>query len=71
MTASLAAAQDALARLDDGGALPGDTVLAEIFDRHCKWDAQRICLICGGPNGPECDRCVIDHDDAMRRAEDV
>ena len=66
----LAAAQDAVARLDDGVGRPGDEVLAAVFDQHCQWDAQRFCLICDGPGGPECTSCVIAHDDAMRRAED-
>jgi hypothetical protein len=31
-----AAAQDALARLDDGIPLPGDQALADAYDRYCQ-----------------------------------
>lgn len=57
----------ALARLD---LEPSDRAVIEVFERHARWEA-RLCLICGGPGGPECDRCVIAHDDEMTRREDV
>jgi hypothetical protein len=67
----MTAAVDALSRLDDGVALPGDRTLAEIFDRHCRWGAQKVCLICGFEGqGSECDLCVIaDEVEAKRTAD--
>lgn len=38
----MTAALDAIARLDDGLELPGDRELAEVFDRHCGWEADRL-----------------------------
>jgi hypothetical protein len=70
MTA-ITTASDALARLDDGVALPGDPVLAELFDRHCRWEAQRFCLVCGLPGGPECDSCHVEHDKTVEASTDV
>lgn len=70
MTAPLTASQDALARIDDGIVLPDDPELAELLERHCRWEA-RPCLICGGEGGPECVRCVIAEDVLAKRREDV
>lgn len=70
MTAPLTASLDALARLDDGVLSPRDRAVIEVFDRHLQWKA-RLCLICDEPGGPECVRCLLDHDAKMRRAEDV
>lgn len=37
----MTAALDAIARLDYGTPRPGDTELAEVFDRHCRWGQDR------------------------------
>jgi hypothetical protein len=67
----MTAAVDALSRLDDGVALPGDRTLAEIFDQHCRWGAQKVCLICGAEGqGAECDGCVIAAEIEAKRSED-
>jgi hypothetical protein len=29
------------------------------------------CLICAGPDGPECDRCHITHDHNITRLNDI
>lgn len=50
--------------------LPADRRVLEVFDRHRLWEAPP-CLICGGEGGPECVHCLLDHDQAMRRAEDI
>jgi hypothetical protein len=88
MTSAVAAAQDAIARLDEGTARPGDTALVAAYDRYCEqgWlvlDDQRRaaehagwlvgqCPVCEeGGGGPECDRCVIDHDVYVERCTDV
>lgn len=60
---------ETLSHIDDGIALPEDPELADLLERHCRWDA-RPCLICGEPGGPECVRCLLDHDALMRRADD-
>lgn len=67
----MTAAVDALARIDDGVALPGDDALAEVFDRHCQWGAQTFCLICGTPGGRECDTCTAAHDYLVERSRDL
>lgn len=67
----MTAPADALARIDDGIPLPADRALAELFDRHLRWDA-RPCLVCGAEfGGPECVTCVIAHDQAVERSVDV
>jgi hypothetical protein len=49
-----------------------EAAVLKVFRRHTAWDgARRFCLICGGPGWPECDRCAIKHDAAMKRAEDI
>ncbi len=72
MTAPTLAAQDALARLDDG--LPvsdTDRRLLAVFEEHCQW-GQRPCLVCGAAfGGPECGTCTVDHDLAVARGLDV
>ena len=35
------AALDAIARLDEGISLPGDDVIAAIFEAHCRWEQDR------------------------------
>jgi hypothetical protein len=60
----------ALDRLDFGRPVAGDAEVLAVFEQHCRWEA-RICLVCGGPAGPECTGCLLDHDQAMRRAEDI
>lgn len=67
MTAPSAAA---LSRLDDGIPEPGDGVLLAVFEKHCQENA-RFCLICGGPGGPECTGCVIDHDHELSHLTDI
>jgi hypothetical protein len=66
-------ALDALNRLDDG--LPittADRTLAEVFDEHCRWGAQRFCLICGlEGQGPECDSCAIAAEAQAKRWDDI
>jgi hypothetical protein len=64
-------ATDALARVDEGVSLPGDRTLADIFDQHCRWGAQKVCLICGFEGqGSECDLCVIADEVEAKRSED-
>lgn len=46
-----------------------DCAVLEVFDRHLQWEA-RSCLVCGGPGGPECDRCHNRHDAQMKRLVD-
>jgi hypothetical protein len=68
---ALIAAADALARLDDGEARPGDRVLVEVFDRHANWGAA-FCLICGTEGqGKECDHCYLLRDVEVEQASDV
>jgi hypothetical protein len=71
MTAPTLAAQ-ALDRLDDG--LPistADRRVLAVFDEHCRWGAQRFCLICGAEGqGSECDRCVIAAEVEAKRTAD-
>jgi len=72
-------ALDAISRIDDGVPLPGDDVIAGIFDRHSsdrwarmnlqldEWAADR-CVICGVTgDGPECGACSADWDAQMKR----
>ncbi len=63
------AALDALSRLDDGVARPGDRVLAGVLDVHCR--PARFCLICSTPGDWECTSCVIAAEVAAKRAEDI
>lgn len=69
----MTAALDVLARLDDG--LPistADRNVLDVFDEHCRWGAQRFCLICGVEGqGPECDTCTARHDQAVERSGDL
>jgi hypothetical protein len=37
----MTAALDAITRLDFGQALPGDAVIAAIFEAHCQWEQAR------------------------------
>ncbi len=70
MTApTLSAASDALARLDDGVARPGDRVLAGVLDVHCR--PSRFCLICGEPGAWECVTCHNDAEREIARSADV
>lgn len=62
-------AAQAVDRLDDGLALPGDRTIAEVFERHCQWSA-KPCLICGADGGPECLACAIAAEVEAKRAED-
>ena len=63
----MTAALDAIARLDDGLALPGDRELADDFDQYLRWDADRqavalaqseACPACEGGRGPVCAGCA-------------
>lgn len=68
----MTAALDALARLDDGLPLPGDDVLLAVFDRHCQWGAFTAPEpLCQHGQTADCNSCFLDHDDLMRRAEDI
>jgi hypothetical protein len=71
MTAATTTASDTLARLDDGSLLPGDRAVIEVFERHLQWGAQRFCLVCGEPGGPECDSCHSAHDRTITRLTDI
>lgn len=79
----MTAPTDALTRIDFGLALPGDRVLADVLERHCRddWsgfdarlaaqDADR-CVICGQAGyGPECGPCTADWDRGLDRAVDL
>lgn len=78
----MTAALDAIARLDDGAALAGDRELADAYDwassvylyraeqRLERFRADR-CVICDGPDGPECDSCTAGHDHAVSRSGDL
>lgn len=70
MTAMTVAA-DALARLDDGLGRPGDREIAAVLDRHLQWDAFIPPTYCIHGQGDGCNSCFLDHDDAMRRTEDI
>lgn len=63
-------ALEALSRVDDGLAQGGDLELIEILDRHCQWEAFVPPVFCRHGQGPGCNSCFLDHDDAVRRAED-
>jgi len=72
-----------IADLDDGLPVsPADLALLEIAEQHAsdrwyridrqveQWQADR-CVICGGPDGPECAGCTADWDKAVERAGDL
>ncbi len=76
-------ASDAIARIDDGHASPADRLIADLFDAHSQDRWTRVGALldvlpadvcaCGGRKEPaefECQGCFLDHDDAMRRADD-
>lgn len=68
----MTAALDAVARLDAGTTLPGDTVLADRLDVHCQRQAfVWPCLICGRPGGPECTSCTAAWDKHLERLGDL
>jgi hypothetical protein len=71
MSTSFAAASDALARLDDGLQDPDDAELAAVLELHCQTAAFVPPVFCRHGLGPGCNSCFLDHDDAMRRAEDI
>ncbi len=65
----MTAALDAIARIDFGLDLPGDRELADVFDRHLQWEADRLaaepslaeaCPACESGRGPVCAGCRID-----------
>lgn len=74
---------DTINRLDDGLPVsPADLALLEIAEQHAsnrwyridrqieKWQAD-VCVVCGGPDGPECARCTADWDQTITRSADV
>lgn len=69
----MTAALDALSRLDDG--LPistADRDMLALFDQHCAWEAfVPPEPLCRHGNTTDCNSCFLDHDDLMRRAEDI
>lgn len=68
----MTAALDALARFDDGVSLPGDRTLADLFDQHIQWDSfVPPAPLCRHGSSADCNSCFLDHDDLMRRADDV
>jgi hypothetical protein len=70
----MTAALDALARLDFDTVLPEDAAVLEVFERHCQrhaFEPPVYCLICGAPDGPECDRCTAAHDFTITRLADI
>lgn len=73
----------AISRIDDGVPLPGDVLIADIFDAQAsvvgyrrdrqldEWAADR-CVICGVEDeGPECAGCTADWDKTVARSADV
>lgn len=70
-TFDVLAAQDALARSDEGAGLSGDVALAYRYDQHCQAGAFIPPLLCPHGRGEDCNSCFLDHDDLMRRAEDI
>lgn len=76
-------ALDTINRLDDGQAVsPADLALLAIAEQHASnrwyridrqvesWQAS-VCVVCGGPDGPECAGCTADWDHAVARSADV
>lgn len=64
-------AQAAVNRLDDGDGRPGDSDLAAIFEAHCQRDAFTPPTYCVHGQGDGCNSCFLDHDDLVRRSEDL
>lgn len=65
----MTAASGALAPLDFDTLLPEDVAVLAVFERHCQQHAfEPPCR--HGVTG-DCNSCFLDHDDLMRRADDV
>ncbi len=87
MTTALSrhAAEDAITRLDDGVPLPGDTLIADLFDAHASdtWHRRLTLLDTQTPAGfcplhgdrlddfGDCGTCFLDHDRYVQRCEDI
>lgn len=39
--------------------------------RHIVQAVKTVCLVCGGPDGPECGSCTARHDHTVARNTDV
>lgn len=80
----MTAALDAISRIDDGTATVLDRTIAALFDDHASTDWHRrlaarevtpagFCPLHGDvlDGYGDCGACFLDHDSAMRRADDL